>query len=112
MQPALFWQERAMPEGKKTGPQDDLALVTRDTQQRASMAQLLLLARLKARNRRDLAVDSMDRAAHVMFVTCKNWFSAGRARDTEARVETEPGRAPALSSDDDNNKATDAYRNH
>ena len=46
--------------------------------QRASIAQLLLLARLRARNRRDLAVDSLERAAQVMLVTCKNWFSLGR----------------------------------
>lgn len=104
MQPALLWPARAMSEG-------DTAPMTCGTQQHASMAQGLLLARLKAHNRRDLAVGSMDRAAHVMFVTCKNWFSAGRAHDTEARAEIKPDSAPALSSDD-NNKANDAYRNH
>lgn len=48
----------------------------RDIGQRASIAQILLLARLRARNRRDLAVDSLERAAQVIFVTCKHWFAA------------------------------------
>ena len=43
-------------------------------QQRAPIAQLLLVARLRARNRRDLARDLLERAAQVIFVTCKNWF--------------------------------------
>ena len=51
--------------------------ISRDTAQRASVAQLLLVARLKARNRRDLAMDSLERGAHVMWVTCKSWFSSG-----------------------------------
>lgn len=52
------------------------AVSWRDTGQRASIAQILLLARLRARNRRDLAVDSLERAAQVIFVTCRHWFSA------------------------------------
>lgn len=52
--------------------------VARLQQQRAPIAQLLLVARLRARNRRDLARDSLERAAQVMFVTCKNWFLLGR----------------------------------
>lgn len=50
-------------------------------QQRAPIAQLLLVARLRARNRRDLAKDSLERAAQVIFVTCKNWFSSARKPD-------------------------------
>lgn len=52
--------------------------VKRLQEQRAPIAQLLLVARLRARNRRDLARDSLERAAQVIFVTCKNWFSLGR----------------------------------
>jgi hypothetical protein len=55
------------------------AEVPRADSQRASLAQLLLVARLRARTRRDLAVDSLERAAHVIFVTCKNWFAASPA---------------------------------
>lgn len=50
-------------------------------QQHAPIAQLLLVARLRARNRRDLAKDSLERAAQVIFVTCKNWFSLARKSD-------------------------------
>lgn len=57
----------------------------RDMGRWASIAQLLLLARLRARNRRDLAVDSLERAVQVMLVTCKNWFSA--AHDAAPSLE-------------------------
>lgn len=32
------------------------------------------MVRLRARTRRDLAMDTLERAAQVIFVTCKNWF--------------------------------------
>ncbi|MDP1740604.1 MAG: hypothetical protein Q8K71_16085 [Polaromonas sp.] len=65
--------------------------VTRLQQQCAPIAQLLLVARLRARNRRDLARDSLERAAHVMFVTCKNWWLLGRdaAAKKPAATKTE-----------------------
>ena len=69
------------------------APLSRGSAQRASVAQLLLVARLKARNRRDLAVDSLERGAHVMWVTCKSWFSSGGA-----------------STDSDSSKDTNAHR--
>lgn len=69
--------------------------VKREVGQWASIAQLLLLARLRARNRRDLAMDSLERAAQVMLVTCKNWFSA--ARDKEASASPEAQAKPSTS---------------
>lgn len=54
-------------------------------EQRPSIAQLLLLARLRARNRRDLARDSLERAAQVMLVTCRNWFSPARKPEDPAK---------------------------
>jgi len=75
------------------------AEVSRGDNQRASLAQLLLVARLRARTRRDLAVDSLERAAHVIFVTCKHWFVASPDRDAQA--------PPA---DSDNHKDRDAHR--
>ncbi len=74
----------AMSSGRQAAPEDtspDAARnkeVRRLRQQRAPIAQLLLLLRLRARNRRDLARDSLERAAHVLWVTCKNWFSLER----------------------------------
>lgn len=75
--------------------------LSRGSVQRASVAQQLLVARLKARNRRDLAMDTLERGAHVMWVTCKSWFSSGRS-------------PPAAGTDDEtsNNKDTDAHRDH
>lgn len=76
--------------------------------QRASIAQLLLLARLRARNRRDLAVDSLERAAHVIFVTCKNWFLP--SRDRAGQVPPAATGAPASPPSENNNKGPDAHR--
>lgn len=58
-------------------------------QQRAPIAQLLLVARLRARNRRDLARDLLERAAQVLWVTCKNWFSLGRGIAAQAPAVTQ-----------------------
>ncbi len=70
--------------------------------QRASIAQLLLVARLRARNRRDLAVDSLERAAQVILVTCKSWFSSG-PKNVEIKGATE---VPL-----ENKESSDAHRN-
>lgn len=67
--------------------------MSRASSQRASVAQLLLVARLKARNRRDLAVDTLERGAHVMWVTCKSWFSSGgSSKDSESNKDTDAHR--------------------
>ena len=85
------------------------AEVRRVDGQRASMAQLLLVARLRARNRRDLAVDSLERAAHVIFVTCKNWFLPSPDRDRQ--VPPAASGMPVLPpSDNTTNKDLDAHR--
>lgn len=72
--------------------------VSRCSAQRASVAQLLLVARLRALNRRDLAIDTLERAAHVIWVTCKSWFSSGQPP------------ASSVTDDDNNNRDTDAHR--
>lgn len=79
MQCTLFWPKLVMPvaDKQKEAPVQPGTAVSRDSAQRASVAQLLLVARLKARNRRDLAVDMLERGAHVIWVTCRNWFFSG-----------------------------------
>jgi hypothetical protein len=42
----------------------------------ASVAEFLLVFRLRARRRSTLSRDMMERALRVVLVTCKNWFSA------------------------------------
>jgi hypothetical protein len=49
----------------------------------ASIAEFLLVNRLKARSRRDQAAVVLERASHIVFVTCKNWF--GDADQTAAQ---------------------------
>lgn len=94
MQTTLDWPlGMTLPTDKSESRAEPGTAMSRPSAQRASVAQMLLVARLKARNRRDLAVDTLERGAHVMWVTCKSWFSSGRAPN-----------------DSDPNKETDAHR--
>jgi hypothetical protein len=98
MRSALSWPHLAMSLAEEQKEQAETGTaVSRDSAQRASVAQMLLVARLKARNRRDLAVDTLERGAQVMWVTCKNWFSSGQPPSSAA-------------GDHNNNKDTDAHR--
>jgi hypothetical protein len=103
MQSTLSWSKLAMALDEKNADrvQPDTA-VSRDSAQRASVAQALLVARLKARNRRDLAMDTLERGAHVMWVTCKSWFSSGQP----------PASVPEEDAGKDHHKDTDAHRDH
>ena len=58
----------------------------------APISQLLLLVRLRARNRRGLARDLLERAAHVLLVTCKSWFSLRRSVAAKTPAVTQPDR--------------------
>jgi hypothetical protein len=40
----------------------------------ASIAEFLLVNRLRARKRAEPSADVLERAARIVFVTCKNWF--------------------------------------
>ena len=75
-----------MSQGAPTPPSDKghPAVAGRVDRLRASIAQLLLVVRLRARTRRDLAVDLLERAAHVIYVTCRNWFLPSPDRDGKA----------------------------
>ena len=41
----------------------------------ASLAEMLLLNKLRARTRRDLASDTLQRGADIIELTAKHWFS-------------------------------------
>lgn len=41
----------------------------------AGLAELMLLNRLRARTRRDLASDTLERAAQIIEVTSRHWFA-------------------------------------
>lgn len=54
---------------------------------KAGIAELLLVNRLMARStRKAQATEMLDRAAHIVFVTCKNWFSSADARTPGRRT--------------------------
>ena len=65
-------------QGDKPPDEAQSSEVRRLQHQRAPIAQLLLVARLRARNRGDTARDLLERAAQMIFITCKSWFSSGR----------------------------------
>ena len=54
----------------------------------ASIAELLLINRLKALGRRDQSAEIMERASHIVFVTCQNWFT-----EPEAKAKSLPHKA-------------------
>ncbi|NMM09080.1 MAG: hypothetical protein HHJ16_02245 [Polaromonas sp.] len=41
----------------------------------ANIAEFLLISRLRARRRVAPTADVLERAAHIVFITCKNWFA-------------------------------------
>lgn len=85
--------------------------VRRPDGQWARMAQLLLVVRLRARNRRDLAADSLERAAQVILVTCKNWFSPSRDRASRPETPAPQAATPSPKGDNkDNPQGPDAHR--
>jgi hypothetical protein len=54
-------------------------LPRRDIGFQASIAEFLLINRLRARRPTQPSADVLERAAHVVFVTCQNWF--GKSTD-------------------------------
>jgi hypothetical protein len=52
----------------------------------ASIAEFLLVNRLRARKRAVPSADVLERAAHIVFVTCKNWFVARKEGRSDHRT--------------------------
>lgn len=55
---------------------------------KAGLAELLLITRLKARSKPGgsvKATDILERATHIVFVTCKNWFTEADGKTPEHR---------------------------
>jgi hypothetical protein len=54
----------------------------------ASIAEFLLVNRLRARRPAQPSADVLERASRIVFVTCQNWFAKPRTRPapTIARV--------------------------
>ncbi len=108
----LAWATNHMSAVDPGKPDDKLAtrLARSDLVRRASIAQMLLVARLRAKNRRDLGVDLLERATQVILVTCKNWFSPGPT--TTTRVNEEKNEKNVMNVSDITNESEDAHRNH
>ncbi|MDB5744996.1 MAG: hypothetical protein JWR68_3311 [Polaromonas sp.] len=51
----------------------------------ASIAEFLLVFRLKARRSSLLSTDILERAVRVVFITCKNWFGGIDAHKPPSR---------------------------
>jgi len=52
----------------------------------ASIAEFLLINRLRARRRAQPSADVMERAARIVFVTCQNWFASPARGVTDHRT--------------------------
>ena len=63
-------------------------LPRRDIGFQASIAEFLLINRLRARRPAQPSADVLERAAHIVFVTCQNWFgkSGGDADPSSHRT--------------------------
>lgn len=54
---------------------------------KAGIAELLLVNRLRARSAGKVqAQEMMERASHIVFVTCKNWFSPAEGKTPQRRT--------------------------
>src|SRR5665811_205386 len=51
----------------------------------ASIAEFLLVFRLRARRSPASSTDVLERAVHVVLVTCKYWFSSSESRKSDHR---------------------------
>lgn len=51
----------------------------------ASIAEFLLVFRLKARRRSTLTADILERAVRVVFVTCRSWFAGADSHHPKPR---------------------------
>ncbi len=64
-------------------PQSNLPVVARPRHValQASIAEFLLINRLRARFRAQPCADMLERAARIVFVTCQNWFAPVESRE-------------------------------
>lgn len=77
-------------------------LSRRNRQARASVAELLLVTRLKARcqgiksdrietnEENTVTVEILERAAHIIFITCRHWFADAAPRQVRENRRTTP----------------------
>lgn len=65
--------------GASTAPRRQLNL-------QASIAEFLLINRLRARRPATPSADVLERAARIVFVTCQNWFAPPENRDVSHRT--------------------------
>jgi hypothetical protein len=57
----------------------------------SSVAEFLLVFRLRARSRSALAADMLERAVRVVFVTCQHWFCATETPEVTRRSSRRTG---------------------
>lgn len=76
-------RERLFPPRAKA-PLKPAARSRREINFRASLAEMLLILRLRARSRTSASQDVLERGAHVVDVTCKNWFGQDASEKSPA----------------------------
>jgi hypothetical protein len=69
-----------------TGAQLPAPIAQKKMSFQASVAEFLLVNRLRARKRAVPSADVLERAAHIVFVTCKNWFAPRKEGRSDHRT--------------------------
>ena len=60
----------------------------------ASIAEFLLVLRMRARLRSASSVDVLERALRIVFVTCQNWFAPEDSRRVDPNRRDQPRTRP------------------
>ena len=70
-----LFQPWSGPRAASSAPDLLLPVAKRKISLQASIAEFLLVNRLRARRRAAPSADVLERAARIVFVTCQNWFA-------------------------------------
>lgn len=81
-----LFQPWSGPRAVASAPDLPLPLAKRKLGFQASIAEFLLVNRLRARRPAQPSADVLERAARIVFVTCQNWFAPPQNRDVSHRT--------------------------
>lgn len=79
------WRQPRSESARLPAP-DGVTAPKRQLSFQASIAEFLLVNRLRARRPTAPSADVLERAARIVFVTCQNWFAPPENRDVSHRT--------------------------
>ncbi|WP_411882931.1 hypothetical protein [Polaromonas sp. YR568] len=81
-----LFQPWSGPRATASAPDLPLPIAKRKLGFQASIAEFLLVNRLRARRPAEPSADVLERAARIVFVTCQNWFAPAPNRNVSHRT--------------------------